>query len=1213
MPSACARMSHHVRRNVYILTLVVLVRVQDLRLRQEEVEYKKKEDMEHFLSSVGKEVVDQRLTDYMTSRTTGGKNMIDPSSRLEHLHPSKHTNFKTWAFGLGTAPVDPVVLEREKARHPSVITDPWLADPDWDPEDARAKLKPAFGGRPGTATAPSGTGDREATFPAFPGTEGTLPRPDAEESLRRERAERAAALAAERAKKKKTALVSPTKETAAEGEASEDGSESAGPSHVGPVSHLEVYDPLSGTVAASSQHLVRPSRYEGRAKDGVVVTLTPHETLKVAAAKARIQDRVAQGEPKEVCGKVYGGSKFLATPERIVFQDFELGEEMRHTVTLTNVSFAFNSFKVLPLPTHLTDFFEVVYTRPGRMSAGLTCSILIIFRPLVYQDIEAFLPCLAETGPFNIPLCAYTKKLVVSLRPAALLDFGVVVRGESRELTVAVTNKGGLNGEMALTLESITAVDSQKDRKMQGKHNAAAALALRDPKAVTAVVDSDDEVIPTDAAAEDAAELANMTAMVLGLRTGLDETGQSAADSSALLGETRDTLADTVREGSSSPSPARAARRARKVQQADPLNAESAQHANMVRDVAACQAMLTFPATHMVGAYGGTTFPVVFAPQFEGAFEVRLLVTFTPINPYDLRKEKEMQEAASNGGDAQVYRRHTYPTQTFHVLLVGVASPVPIFLNRTVIDYQSIVYDQLYRDIVYVNNRSVRTMNIECSVPAWCADNIVVSPDQAYVQGRDRQAVQYRFKATAAFWQACQRMNCIDPNESNVIVIEMRVTVPEQVIPVLLTLRAHVSRPDLELVLLQPPKPPLAPAAAGAPASQSDSRSGGEVVPFPSSHDEDAVMAVRFGSVFVNQAAAVPVHIKNHSALLQKLVFVTLPKDFVVQPLDGQLALLPGASVVRTLLFQPTAALDYSGTVVARSAMGQDYRIRISGTGVQCPLSFSQSQLVFSPCADQEDQTTSLYVTNPGSTPQWLEFSPPPAFTYVKIIPAVANVAPGATVRIQFEFLPRVFPLAAIPNGGYPQATLTDADLVDETLPPPMEAGGELTRAPSALSTASGMSQQSSAADALPATRLRALHGKFTPPPEDLLAVAQADAAQFPEQGQGVFSGAAGYGNVLALENLVPHAIRYTMPEAVHRAVPRRQREAVAAAAAAARAAASEGTEAMPEAVSEVAAAQGAEADEQVPDEAAPRLDYPAQRKAYFPYLEVARYVRLLH
>lgn len=50
-------------------------------------------------------------------------------------------------------------------------------------------------------------------------------------------------------------------------------------------------------------------------------------------------------ENRTVCGKFYNGPKFISDPSEIIFKDFEPGLEMKQTIILTNVSFAFNSFK----------------------------------------------------------------------------------------------------------------------------------------------------------------------------------------------------------------------------------------------------------------------------------------------------------------------------------------------------------------------------------------------------------------------------------------------------------------------------------------------------------------------------------------------------------------------------------------------------------------------------------------------------------------------------------------------------------------------------------------------------------------------------------------------------------------------------------------------------------------------------------------------------
>ena len=165
-----------------------------------------------------------------------------------------------------------------------------------------------------------------------------------------------------------------------------------------------------------------------------------------------------------VWGKEFTGVAFLPKPAKILFKDFEVGkvfskcgrtpsqpqlalltasppgrpcgqrtnashrpcprlrpctahcsvlsdrQAQRCKITLTNVSYTFNTFRVLDLPDDIKDFFVIKYTRPGRMSAGVTCVITITFKPKIYEDIETTLPMMAHTGPFEIPLLCYSKK-----------------------------------------------------------------------------------------------------------------------------------------------------------------------------------------------------------------------------------------------------------------------------------------------------------------------------------------------------------------------------------------------------------------------------------------------------------------------------------------------------------------------------------------------------------------------------------------------------------------------------------------------------------------------------------------------------------------------------------------------------------------------------------------------------------------------------------
>jgi hypothetical protein len=162
---------------------------------------------------------------------------------------------------------------------------------------------------------------------------------------------------------------------------------------------------------------------------------------KVASALVRQQERLRTGEPLSVCGKTYDSSKFLSQPQRIIFKDFVVGKKYQQKVVLTNVSFAFNSLKMLALPDEFTDYFDIIFKPPGRMSAGTTNTLTVIFKPKLNMDIITELPLLAETGPFSIPLLCFTCKAVIAVSPP-LLELGAVVLGDSETNQVVITNDG---------------------------------------------------------------------------------------------------------------------------------------------------------------------------------------------------------------------------------------------------------------------------------------------------------------------------------------------------------------------------------------------------------------------------------------------------------------------------------------------------------------------------------------------------------------------------------------------------------------------------------------------------------------------------------------------------------------------------------------------------------------------------------------------------
>ncbi|KAK9824707.1 hypothetical protein WJX72_012557 [[Myrmecia] bisecta] len=166
-----------------------------------------------------------------------------------------------------------------------------------------------------------------------------------------------------------------------------------------------------------------------------------------ALDKSRQRHKQNITKKQVVMGREFQGPAFLPTPATVVFKDFEVGQSYSQTITLTNVSYSKNTFKVLPLPDEVCTYFDIMYKLPGYISAGLTCEMTIVFTPKVNQDIQTCIPLLAETGPLSIPLRCLIKRAVLSVT-ATELDFDCangVLLGDSASATFAIVNDGALD------------------------------------------------------------------------------------------------------------------------------------------------------------------------------------------------------------------------------------------------------------------------------------------------------------------------------------------------------------------------------------------------------------------------------------------------------------------------------------------------------------------------------------------------------------------------------------------------------------------------------------------------------------------------------------------------------------------------------------------------------------------------------------------------
>jgi hypothetical protein len=174
------------------------------------------------------------------------------------------------------------------------------------------------------------------------------------------------------------------------------------------------------------------------------VQLSKFEQDSFERAKDRQKQRLEQGVAQVAGGRVFQGQAFVSKPANIVFKDFVVGKKYKKVFTLTNASYTFNSFKLLPLTDDIIDFFVITYDKPGRISAGVSCSVEIVFSPQLNKDIFSTIKLQTETGPVEIPLTCLIKRCAPRVQET-VIDFGSVVIGQKLHNHMHINNTEALD------------------------------------------------------------------------------------------------------------------------------------------------------------------------------------------------------------------------------------------------------------------------------------------------------------------------------------------------------------------------------------------------------------------------------------------------------------------------------------------------------------------------------------------------------------------------------------------------------------------------------------------------------------------------------------------------------------------------------------------------------------------------------------------------
>ncbi|XP_059808414.1 cilia- and flagella-associated protein 74 isoform X3 [Hypanus sabinus] len=165
-------------------------------------------------------------------------------------------------------------------------------------------------------------------------------------------------------------------------------------------------------------------------------------------------------------GHEFKGCPFYSKPAVVHFKNFDIGKTYKKKANLINASYCITYCKLIDISDHVKDFIEVEFKPPGPISAGMSCEMTVIFKPMLNEDLEGEIMFQAQTGSFTVPLKCTTKTCDLSV-DKTFVDFGPHVIGETITQTITLTNHGARGAHFEfLQLNFTSAVSKESGTKL---------------------------------------------------------------------------------------------------------------------------------------------------------------------------------------------------------------------------------------------------------------------------------------------------------------------------------------------------------------------------------------------------------------------------------------------------------------------------------------------------------------------------------------------------------------------------------------------------------------------------------------------------------------------------------------------------------------------------------------------------------------------------
>ncbi|ETL84297.1 hypothetical protein L917_15844 [Phytophthora nicotianae] len=903
-----------IERNIQDRETKLLGRIEAekfIQRRREKIEAEHRAYERKYQREMGRAAQEERTNAYLLSRT--GKESLDPTGKLVRVYPSQETTIKDNSFGLGRS----VVLT---PKHRKRVVEKVLSKATHTATEASSMLLPrrhrTQQDSDDPATKSSRTeGEKTSAETVFiPSLPGVKPGQDS-------RKVNHALLSSSDVKLPPIRNIS--KDHRQEDEENQD---------------------VSGSIKRKPR------------------TRSVLEERQLTKARQRQKDsRFTQSQV--VWGKTFSGKAFLANPSVLWFKDFDLNRAFTLGFTLTNVSNTFNQFRLLPMDEEVIELFDIVYEKPGRMSAGMSCLLKMTFTGTEERDLETTLSVASPTGVFQLPVRCTCKKAVPILAQREV-HFPEIVAGERKTVSLTLANEGALPLEYRVRRLLATIEPEPVSSVAQNE------LETNDKPTETTEDDADVDIENTNDAEIQNDDISNENPQ--------EDNGQAVEDADSAR-NLQQIISDEPRPVSRTTSAASTKLSTDNQPEAiedvnDPFTSDEQELIDRVLETT-------------VFSPEGSDEPIRFtgrgvvAPYSSSAVSF----TFAPVAAMNLNKQPfvfEFPTPSSGISSPDLRLLAAIPVQ-----VSGVAAQVPIFVSRSQLDFRCCAYGKLYRHQFIICNRGKVALKVQIQVPKPLVGYVEFNPSFGFVQAMTLEqgifSVQVKFRPEVKMWKRIERAG-LGSRELGMLAVPVQVLVPDQVIPVFFLLTARLTPTELLIKTGNPDK------------------------------------GLHFGACFIGQSVSHQLTISNTARVPQRIGVTLLPKDVTVADVSEGvgIVLLPGEERTLHVVYTPSfpGVLKGAGTMgrlkpvltLWSSTFNHEYNLPCSGSGVASDLVFSHSAVRLGATSLGQTQTCNVKLTNQSDRhTRLVELRLPiEAASFLRITPLVTRLRPRESVRLEIDFEP---------------------------------------------------------------------------------------------------------------------------------------------------------------------------------------------------------------